>query len=104
MLAVEALALDEETFCLSVSQHGTSRVTICPQEATGFKVRIREKTHHTIFELLEARVTTIDEVLPDHASLLITGNCILLAVWHLLPELRAKISQSLAAAVASNSL
>ena len=62
------------------------------------------KARHAIFELLEARVTAIDEVLPDHAVSLITGNCILLAVWHLLPELRAKIAGSLAAAVASNSL
>ena len=74
-----------------------SRVT--SQESCGFKVEIREKVHRTIFELMEAAATSVEDAPLGNPALALHGNCIMLAVWRLLPSKRDAIAPCLAAAI-----
>ena len=77
--------------------YSLSRVT--SQESCGFKVEIREKVHSTIFELMEAAATSVEDAPLDNPALTLHGNCIMLAVWRLLPSKREAIAPRLAAAI-----
>ena len=72
---------------------------ICRQESTGFAVEIREKADNTIFELIEAAATSIQDAPVEHQELTLDGNCIVLAVWRLLPLKRDALAPCPVAAV-----
>jgi hypothetical protein len=65
-----------------------ARATRGPQDATGFTVAIREKTHHTLLELISKRASSTRTVRDVPRDLLLAGNCIPAALWHVLPERR----------------